>query len=168
MNETKQQAVAVKVEDRFKAPRPAYTAPDNGGVTMPQPKDNRPALSLREQAKQSGDDKLAALFAKAEENARKSLDRAQGKVVESKPRVTKSRKQKEQTTPIIPAQFKPEDVFDDVTFLKRTISGDYHSPEMKALFWANGGEKFLKAGLSYASAFSNLRREKQNAISAKK
>ena len=158
-------AVAVQKEDRFTAPRPAYNAPANAELTTPKVKDNAPAPSLVELAKQSDDEKIRALWANSESKAREAFERAQARK-EGKPvaKVTRVRKSKVQVVSIPTVQFGPEDVCDPETFIKRTRSGDYHTPEMKRLFHANGGERFLKAGLSYANAFSILRQEKMKEL----
>lgn len=158
MNGTSKVAVA---EDRFASPRPTYNAPTDAEYLTPRVKDNTPAPSIREVAKQSADPKVVAMMEKwevSQAKAREAFERAQGR--KEGRSVTRTRKAKQPVTSIIiRVQFGPEDVVDAVTFIKRTVNGDYHSPEMKRLFFANGGEAYLKAGLSYASAFSNLRND---------
>lgn len=158
-------AVAVSQEERFTAPRPAYNAPKDESVTTPQPRDNTPSLSLVERTKREGKDILADKIAKAQEAAKQAMERLNGnKSATPKPRVAKPRKGKEQSPGMVPVAFKPEDVCDPATFIKRTRSGDYHTPEMKALFYANGGAEYMKAGISYANAFSNLRSDMMKRI----
>lgn len=149
------QAVAVQQEDRFTAPRPTFNAPPNAEHITPPTRDNRPAESIVERAKRSPDDKLKELINVSLEKAQAAFNRAQGKP--TAPKVREPKKKKETSPAIIPVQFSPADVCDPETFIKRTRAVDYHTPEMKALFFANGGEKYLTAGLSYANAFSNLR-----------
>lgn len=158
-------AVAVSQEERFTAPRPAFNAPKDESITTPQPRDNRPAESLVERTKREGKDILAEKIAKAQEAAKQAMARANGeKVTTSKPRVSSGRKSKVQTPGMAPVAFQPEDVCDPETFIKRTRSGDYHAPEMKRLFYANGGVEYMKAGISYANAFSNLRSDMMKRI----
>jgi len=158
-------AVAVPQEERFTAPRPAFNAPQNAEHLTPQPRDNRPAESLVERTKREGKDILAEKIAKAQEAAKQAMARANGeKVTTPKPRVNKGKKSKVQTPGMAPVSFQPEDVCDPETFIKRTRSGDYHTPEMKRLFYANGGEVYMKAGISYANAFSNLRSDMMKRI----
>ncbi len=168
-NEVKQvSGGATIVGERFEAPRPAYQAPVNAGYTTPTQRDNTPAKSLVQKAKESGSEKLAALIAKAEENAKKAVARAEalraGKTIPSQKRVKKS-----EAVPVVQVgHFNPEDVCDEKTFIIRTRSSDIHSEEMKRLFWANGGKKFIDAGLGYASAYANLRNEKMKALNQKR
>lgn len=158
-------AVAVPQEERFTAPRPAYNAPVNAEHITPQARDNTPALSLVERTKREGKDILADKIAKAQEAAKQAMARVNGeKVTTPKPRVSKGKKGKVPTPGMVPVAFKPEDVCDPETFIKRTRSGDYHAPEMKALFYANGGAEYMKAGISYANAFSNLRTDMMKRI----
>lgn len=174
MSGTSKVAVAVQQEDRFSAPRPAYNAPADAELTTPKVKDNTPALSVVEAAKKSGDPKLVAMMEKwevSQAKAREAFERAQARNEgRALPKVNRVRKAKT-TAPVntvIPVQFSAEDVVDPATFIKRTLNGDYHSPEMKRLFYANGGEVYLKAGLSYANAFSNLRNDKMKELRATK
>ncbi len=172
MNGTSKVAVAVQQEDRFSAPRPAYNAPVNAELTTPKVKDNAPSPSLVEVAKKSSDPKLVAMMEKwevSQAKAREAFERAQARQEgRALPKVSRVRKPKVQVSSVIPVQFNAEDVVDPATFIKRTVNGDYHSPEMKRLFYANGGEVYLKAGLSYANAFSNLRNDKMKELRATK
>jgi hypothetical protein len=165
-------AVAVQQEDRFAAPRPAYNAPTNVDHITPRVKDNTPAPSIVERAKKSDDPKLAAMLEKwdvAQKKAREAFERSQAqKEGRPLPKVTRVRKAKAPVPCIAPVQFNPEDVVDPATFIKRTVNGDYHSPEMKRLFFANGGGDLLKTGLSYANAFGNLRQAKMKELQATK
>jgi hypothetical protein len=163
---TQVKQVATNEGERFTAPRPTFNAPTNAEHITPKVRDNAPAVSLVEQAKQSGDEKLAAIFATAEAKAKAAFERAKAqKEGRALPKVTRARKAKKAQTPgIIPVQFSSEDVCGPEDFIKRTRGGDYHTPEMKRLFYANGGEVYLKAGLSYANAFSNLRTDMMKRI----
>lgn len=164
MSEESSLKVAARVGERFVAPRPAFTAPGNADYTIIQEKDNTPAKSLVQQAKDSGNDKLAALIAKAQEDAKLAAKRAEERKA-GKPMTVQKRKERTvKAAPTVAAavqgEFGPEDVCDDRTFIIRTRSGDFHTDEMKRLFWANGGLAYMKAGLSYASAFTNMRTDK--------
>jgi hypothetical protein len=162
-------ATAVSQEERFTAPRPAFNAPKDESVTTPQARDNTPSLSLAARAKLNGNEALAKKIAEAQEKANEAMARARGeKPATTKQRVTKGKKQKTEASTIIPVEFHPEDVCDEATFIRRTNSGDYHTPEMKRLFYANGGAEYLKSGLSYANAFSNLRQSKMKVLREKK
>jgi len=172
MSGTSKVAVAVQQEDRFSAPRPAYNAPVNAELTTPKVRDNTPAPSIVEATKKSGDPKLVAMMEKwevSQAKAREAFERAQArKEGRSLPKVSRVRKAKAPVNTVIPVQFNADDVVEPATFIKRTVNGDYHSPEMKRLFYANGGEVYLKAGLSYANAFSNLRNDKMKELRATK
>lgn len=162
---TQAKQVATNEGERFKAPRPTYNAPQNSELTTPKVRDNTPAPSLVEKAKMSGDEKLAAIFATAETKAKEAFARSQAqKAGKPLPKVTRARKGKKPVIATAPVQFNPEDVCDPETFIKRTRSGDYHTPEMRSLFYANGGLEYMKAGLSYANAFSNLRSDMMKRI----
>ena len=172
MNGTSKVAVAVQQEDRFQAPRPAYNAPENAEHLTPKVKDNTPAPSIVESAKKSGDPKLVAMMEKwevSQAKAREAFEKAQArKEGRALPKVSRVRKPKAPVNTVIPVQFNSDDVCDPASFIKRTVTGDYHSPEMKRLFFANGGERYLKAGLSYANAFSNLRQDMMKQLQATK
>jgi len=148
-----------------------YQTPKNADYMTPKEKDNTPAKTLVQQAKDTGNDKLAELIAKAQESAKLAAARAdakrEGRTVPSVPR--KAKKSEPATVTVQVGQFTPEDVCpDDRTFIIRTRSADFHTPEMKALFWANGGADYMKAGLGYAAAFTNLRNDKLKAIQQKR
>lgn len=161
--------IAVVVTDRFEAPKPTYQAPQNADYMKQEVKDNTPAKSLLQKAKEEGNDKLVQLLEKAEASAKAAVERAkaksEGRKLPSTP--TKRKEKKSEPVKVQVGHFNPEDVCDDRTFVIRTRSSDIHTEEMKRLFWANGGEKFMKVGLGYASAFSNLRQEKIKAIQKK-
>lgn len=172
MNGIPKVAVAVQQEDRFAAPRPTFNAPQNADHITPKVRDNTPAPSVRELAKQSADPKVVAMLEKQEaslQKAKEAFARSQAqKEGKPLPKATRVRKAKAPVPCVIRVQFNPEDVCDAATFIKRTVTGDYHSPEMKRLFYANGGEKYLLAGLSYANAFSVLRQDKMKELRAVK
>ena len=144
--------------DRFKSPRPVFQAPQNAVHIAPKVKDNTPAPSLASQAHNAASDKVKAALLAASEAAKTVTP----DTYSSKPRQRKAKVE----TPVTKVstsvpQFGPEDVCpDDATFIKKTRDGNYHTPEMKRIFWANGGERHMVAGLTYAQAFSNLRTEK--------
>jgi hypothetical protein len=118
-----------------------------------------------ERAKQDGNEALAAKIAEAQKKANEAMARVRGeKPATPKAKVVKSGKKPTTTGPIIPVTFSQDDVCDPETFIKRTRSGDYHAPEMKRLFYANGGTEYMKSGLSYANAFSNLRTDMMKRI----
>lgn len=158
-NEKTIAACATQIGERFESPRPAYKAPTNPELTTPK-------------KKESSGDKLAALIAKAEESAQASIVRAEAKR-EGRPDPTaKPRAPKKSAEPatitVQVGHFTEDDVCPDArTFIVRTRSIDIHTPEMKALFWANGGEAYMKSGLGYAAAFSNLRNDKIKSIQRK-
>ncbi len=153
---------------RFSSPRPTFRAPTNANAVeamTPKPKDNTPAPSVVQRTIAGGNEALAKLLAESQAAAK-----ASAKVIEAnaKPR-TPRKSSGESPTSEAPAhkeaspKFKPEDVVDDATFIRRT-RGDIQSPEVQALFWANGGERHMTGGLTYAQALDNLRREKMQRI----
>jgi len=113
------------------------------------------------------EEKLAALIVKAEESAKQAVVRStakkEGRILVSKPRAYK--KSETIIVRVHVGYFTPDDVCNDaMTFIIRTRSSDIHTPEMKALFWANGGADYMEAGLGYATAFYNLRSDKTKLI----
>src|SRR5262249_13409240 len=132
-------------------------------------KDNTPSPTLVEKAKSEGNDKLAEMIAKAQASAKAAAERAaakrEGRTLPSVPR--KPSKKKETPIVVQVGHFNPEDVCDERNFIIRTRSSDIHSDEMRRLFWANGGEKYIKAGLGYAAAYTNLRNDKMKSIQRK-
>lgn len=160
---------ATVVAERFESPRPTFQAPQNADYMNVKEKDNTPAKSLVQQAKETGNDKLAEMIAKAQESAKKAAEIAaakrEGRKLPSTPRKPSAKKD----TPIVVqvGHFNPEDVLDARSFIIRTRSSDIHTDEMRRLFWANGGEKYIKAGLGYAAAYTNLRNEKMKELQKK-
>lgn len=159
-------------EDTFEGKRPTFTAPKDDDLTSPKSQDHHePAPSLVKRAEIEGNDKIATLLAKVQQDAKD-----QAKIIETvkKPRAASKKKDSSsegETTegPVTTgrAPVDPAHILSDAEFVKRTRAGDLfsiHDPEVKLLFWANGGEDHYKGGLSYAQAFENLRREKLNRI----
>jgi hypothetical protein len=147
--------------DRFKSPRPVFVPPKNAEHILPKVKDNSPAPSLASQATTTSNDVVKAALLAASQAGKTTIPDSTGKAPrQQKARVEKAEQPKVNTAP----QFGPKDVCDERTFIVRTRSGDYHTPEMKRLFWANGGERHMVGSLTYAQAFSNLRTEKLRSI----
>lgn len=149
------------------------------GHTRPPVIDHTPAQpaleQAAEQAQEKGNDKLAALLAKAGEAARelaKKVGIGQAERANNSPRGAKKKPSIiEQASPgnPCPVIWTQADVVSDEEFIKRTIasidynehsSGLIHSEELKRLFWANGGSKYLEIGLLYGPAFDMLRADK--------
>lgn len=159
-------ATAANPGERFESPRPAFQQPANAELLTPQERDNSPAKSLSQQAREGGNESLAKLIAKGEEAA-KMFEARQKALKEGRPLPSAPRKprKKNDTAPTVEVgSFGPEDVLSDRDFIIRTRSSDIHSDEMRRLFWANGGEKWIRAGLGYAAAYTNLRNDKMKAI----
>lgn len=158
-------------EDSFEGKRPTFSAPKDDEIITPKSQDHHdPAPSLVKRAESEGKDKIAELLAKVQQAAKD-----QAKIIETakKPKTTKKKTvsaEGETTTVEVVtgrAPVDPTHIISDAEFVKRTRAGDLfsiHDPEIKLLFWANGGEYHLVGGLSYAQAFENLRREKLNRI----
>lgn len=153
---------------RFQSKAPTFQTTDNPNAleaTTPQDRDTAPAPSIVERVEQTGNLELAALLEKLQQDAK-----AHARVIEAPKRVPRKRTQAptaDSDTPVAAAPtlapmplFQESDVVDDATFIRKTRDGNVHTPEMRALFWANGGAQHLVGGLSYAQAFDNLRREK--------
>jgi hypothetical protein len=148
--------------ERFKAPRPAFQAPKNAPHLEPKYKENVPAPSLASQASVATSEMVKRALLAASQAAKTETPDTYGK-----PRQKRAAKVETVEVKIKGDErpkYEPEDVCDDRTFIVKTRSGDYHTPEMKRLFWANGGERFMVAGLTYAQAFTNLRTEKMRNI----
>lgn len=156
------------MSDRFVSPRPTFTAPTNESAleaTTPRPRDHTPAPSVVQRVEQLGNADLAALLAEAQQQAR---EHAQARLPITRQRTPRAERlpsfdEEETTAPVAASRapkFQPSDVLDDATFIRRTRDTNIHTPEMQALFWANGGERHMVAGLTYAQGFDNLRREK--------
>jgi hypothetical protein len=154
------------MSDKFVAPKPTFNLTSNPNVlqaiTPGERKDTTPSLSVVERLEQEGHTQLAALLAQAQEAAREHATVAE---TQTRVRVRKSPPPTDEL--MLPIEepsclhpFSPEDIVDDREFIKRTRDGNYHSPEMKALFYANGGERFMQGSVSYAAAFDLLRQDK--------
>ena len=149
--------------DGFKSPTPTFKAPqDPLKVYQPEVRDHSPSPSLVERARLEGKDHIAQLLAQAQQAAKD-----QAKVIErdKKPRVSAPKKKDtlsptpQEAKPAAPiVTFTSDDVCDDVTFIKRTRGINPSEPSAKALFYANGGEKYLTPGTSFAQAFEAMRR----------
>lgn len=159
---------ASPIGDRFESPRPAFQAPTNAELMTPIKKDTTPAKPLDQKVQEDAEvaDRIAEINKRMELQKQRDIAKRQGKVLP--PAQRKSKKSGPVTHIVVAGPFAPEDVCKtNEEFIVRTRSSDIHSPEMKALFWANGGETYMKAGLGYAAAFSNLRNDKQKAIKGK-
>lgn len=163
---------------RFQAPRPTFRATTNphaAEAMTPGVKDTTPSPSVIQRTEANGDLALAKLLADSQVAAK-----ASAKVIESskRPRTPRQSLGESSTSAsnvdngktsgasgnkTASSKFQSDDVVDDTTFIQRTRV-DIHSPEVQALFWANGGERHMVAGLTYAQAFENLRREKMQLI----
>lgn len=167
--------------DRFSTKHPTFHPTSNQSAIeaiTPQQKDNTPSLSVVERLKQDGNIYLASLLQEAQQQAKQhatlASERAQLRTRE--PREVKVKEASSQlpsherlsSFEEYTSHFQASDRVDDKEFIRRTRSGDYHSPEMKALFYANGGDQFLVGGISYAVAFDNLRREKMRKLQGAK
>lgn len=129
----------------------------------------------------SGEEYLASLLDMAKELAELRA--------ENQPATTHKGKKNKQplsaATPFIPPSFTEEDVVSDEEFIRRTRSYirsmrespdspiveskyegyDIYAEEGKRLFWANGGERYMRPFGDYGTAFDNLRAEKLRAVS---
>lgn len=161
------------MSDRFSAPRPVFQPTSNQNAieaTTPKQKDTTPAASVVERLEAEGHSELAAMLAHAQAAARENAEVIEGRTPRTRiPREERFSKKWDKIDQPVSAptpgqqqtnKFQPSDVLDDATFIRRTRDSNIHTPEMTALFWANGGERHMIAGLSYAQAFDNLRREK--------
>lgn len=156
---------ASPIGDRFEAPRPAFQAPANAELMTPARKDTTPAKPLDQQVQENDEvaARIAAINKKLELQKQRAIAKREGKTLPPAQRKTKN--SGPVTHIVVVGPFGPEHVCKtNEEFIVRTRSSDIHSPEMKALFWANGGETYMKAGLGYAAAFSNLRNDKQKSI----
>lgn len=172
------------MQDRFTSPRPTFQATSNQNAIeaiTPKEKNTTPSLSVVERLEQSGNIYLASLLEEAQKKAKEHATLASARAHErlrtrreSAPVVDDSENEKlptfnEPDVPVVAAnKFQPSDVLDDMTFIRKTRDGNVHTPEMQALFWANGGERHMVGGLSYAQAFDNLRREKMRKLQGEK
>lgn len=166
------------MQDRFVSPRPTFQAPTNASaleVIAPRPKDTTPSRSVVERVEDSGDADLAELLAQAQQGAREHATLASERVRERLPRHERlprfDEESEEKTVKVAKSatpKFQPSDVLDDTTFIRKTRDASIHTPEVQALFWANGGEAHMVAGLTMAQAFDNLRREKMRKLQGAK
>ena len=152
--------VTVQDTDRFHAPRPVFQSPTNPNsleAISKKTKDNTPSSSLASQASVAVNEKIKSALLAASQAAKTTIP-------ETRATIRKRSKESQNVTftQVVQEdpQFGPEDVCDDSTFVRKTIRGELHTNEYKRLFWANGGEKHLVGGLTYAQAFCNLRNEK--------
>jgi hypothetical protein len=155
------------------------------GHTKPPVVDHTPAEPALEQAQEEaqakGNNKLAALLAKAGEAAKELAAKAFRKEIETE-RSGKNKKkissviEEAAVVPTCPVIWAQEDVVSDEEFIKRTIgsydynqhsSGFIHAEEIKRLFWANGGQRYLEAGLGYGAAFDQMRADKIRTVRIK-
>lgn len=146
---------------RFKNPRPAFQAPQTDHLAV-KVKDNIPATSLLNLAKSNGESRLADILATASKAAKDQalvISICERRAAKKKQPTSVSVSATNDTSP----KFSPSDVVNDEEFIKRTRSGSYHTPELKALFYANGGDKYLTT-LSYAAAYEAIRRDKMKNI----
>ncbi len=168
------------MQDRFTSPRPTFQATSNENAIesiTPKEKDTTPSQSVVERLEQSGELYLASLLAEAQQKAKEHATLASERARERLPRekATKYYDPESETLPtfdepevvspsVVEGKFQPSDVLDDATFIRRTRDTNIHTPEMTALFWANGGAKHMVGGLQYAQAYDNLRREKMRKL----
>lgn len=154
-------AVASQSEgERFKAPRPVFQAPKNANslqAMTPKAKDSSPAPSLASRASTTENAAVKAALLAASKAAKTDIPEENGI---SRVRTIKVEPKAETPKADSRPKFGPEDVCDDASFIKRTIRGQLHDAEYIRLFWANGGERHMVSGLTYAQAFHNLRQEK--------
>jgi hypothetical protein len=160
------------MSDRFTSKRPTFQPSSNQNAIdaiTPNQKDTTPPASVVERLEQEGHTELAAMLAHAQAAAKENATiieskRASARVPRDErfsTRWAESEPKPEVATPTKQvAKFQPSDVVDDMTFIRKTRDSNIHTPEMTALFWANGGERHMVSGLSYAQAFGNLRQEK--------
>lgn len=144
--------------ERFNPSLPSYIAPEKTDHLIPVVRDHSVSPSLIERMSNDGNDRIAELLLAAKIAAKEQahvIEKIRSNKVPSKKVEAKETPIK--TNPLFP--FKDTDIVDDATFIKKTRSANMHDPEMKALFFANGGSKLLATGLNYAQAFDNLRRQ---------
>ena len=168
------------MQDRFTSPRPTFQATSNANAIesiTPKIKDTTPSPSVVERLEQEGNTYLASLLAEAQRAAKEHATLASERARERLPR-TKEKEtyydpneerlhtsdEPEVSVAVVEGKFQPSDVLDDATFIRRTRDTNIHTPEMRALFWANGGGHHMVGGLQYAQAFDNLRREKMRKL----
>lgn len=169
------------MQDRFVSPKPTFQATSNANAIesiTPKDKDTIPSLSVVERLRQSDNAYLASLLeeaqAKAKEHATLASERARERLPRTKEKAATYYDPNEERLAtfhepevplvVVEGKFQPSDVLDDATFIRRTRDTNIHTPEMRALFWANGGGHHMVGGLQYAQAFDNLRREKMRKL----
>jgi hypothetical protein len=145
-------------DDSFPNPRPPIVSPSKPVQFKSSNKDHTPAPSLVERARQQGNHKLAELLQQATQHAkhhaRKAEDQPQRR--EKKPSGVIGVVKKHIPT----SHYDESHICDDLTFIQRTRCLDAHSAEMKALFYANGGQRYMDLGMVYGAALDMLRRDK--------
>jgi hypothetical protein len=153
---------------RFVAPKPVFKPTTNAAATeamTPRPRDNQPAPSVSERVAAEGNDLLATLLRASQEAAKTA---AKALEQQKTPRTPGKKKEtaltQGQTAPNLAAKeavarFSAADICSDQDFIIRTRRLDILSPEVRALFHANGGDKYLLPGVTFAVAFENLKRE---------
>jgi hypothetical protein len=154
--------------DRFMSPPPTFQATTNPTAIeaiTPKPKDTSPQPSVVERLQQEGHYQLADLLTRAQVSAKQhavAITATQRRVSKSE----RSHPRWEENKPVAKqpiSQPSSNDVCSDREFVIRTRTLDPHSPQGKALFYANGGSAYLVHGRSYAAAWDLMRREKMQA-----
>ena len=180
----------IKEDDgSFQSLRPNVSAPPDAirlaEVYSPPVVDHTPAVPINDQiiekAKEAGKNKLAELFERAAERAKQSallIEVARRRETNGPSKPRKSSSSSSVSSPnVIPAATKsePQILFseedeceNDEEFIKRTLNGDYHSTELKRIFFAAGIQKYLDIGLLYPAACDQLRREAMIRLRASK
>ena len=155
---TVKKEVLTPVEERFQTPRPIYT-PRNLTYLKPPPRDNTPAVSVA--TKVSGTGLAQRLLEEAKARALQATQTAVVAPRDRSPRtpktsVTQATTTKAKTTPWFCEAHKLSDKdFIAVTRHPMLVS---HRGGM-SLLYANGGGKYVDAGLTHAQAWDLLRRE---------
>lgn len=148
-------------EDRFHSPRPKFI-PSGNNLLIPKDQDHHtPSPSLISRAENEGKVDIAELIKHAQEEAR-SMAKVQEKIT----RIKKNRveDQEAEVFPVSEREIDPSLILTDEEFIKRTRGRSILDPDVKALFFANGGAKHLIGSIVYGVAFENLRREKLNRL----
>lgn len=133
--------------DRFKMPKPAFIAPSKPLIPTDGSfkRDTTPGVSISVRAP------LPTL----------NLPTFGSQLPKEKKTRTKVEKQEVPVAKPALAKFGPEHVCSDAEFIVRTRAFTIHDPEMKELFFANGGEDIYDGYETLAQAFDSLRRQKQ-------
>lgn len=161
------------MQDRFESPKPIFQSTSNQSAIeaiTPKETDHTPAPTVVERLHQAGHSHLAELLQEAQQQAKlHALTQTHIRKHVPVPRVKKEN-DSQVRLPVDESEGKYQlsDVVSDREFIRRTRDGNLHTPEMQSLFWANGGQRHLVGGLSYAQAFSNLRREKMTKLQGEK